>query len=217
MATATSEKYHIFRVLDLLKRRECICCIARMRDQHGGPHRETVNSRETKYFGGDKRLLGRPLGGVPDLWKYSMAYCGSSRNYNNVGRRISARRTRLPTCNVDFSLWLYEALQRYHAWCSSERKTTRKGNPACRGGKAIEPCQRRKGTFSRAERCLVGDTSWRNRGIHDACRNVKIYPIAEHELDALTTMNTLNCAADRWRWTRSPRRRDLDNRPFHGR
>jgi hypothetical protein len=25
-----------------------------------------------------------------------------------------------------------------------------------------------------------------------ACRNVKIYPIAEHELDALTTMNTLN-------------------------
>jgi hypothetical protein len=25
-----------------------------------------------------------------------------------------------------------------------------------------------------------------------ACRNMKIYPIAEHELDALTTMNTLN-------------------------
>jgi FtsH-binding integral membrane protein len=25
-----------------------------------------------------------------------------------------------------------------------------------------------------------------------ACRNVKIYPIAEHDLDALTTMNTLN-------------------------
>jgi hypothetical protein len=129
--------------------------IARMRDEHGGPYRQTVNSRETKDFGGDKRHLGRPLRGVPDLRKYSMAYCGSSRSYNNVGagRRISARRTGLPTCNVDFSLWLYEAFQRYHAWCSSERKTTRRGNPACRGGKAIEPCQRRKGTFSRAERC----------------------------------------------------------------